>query len=370
MARPQTRRFGFVDFDAMGPATVGNLDGADEIVVRQNGGDNVVALISQIPAGGVPDPLLLGSGSAAAPTYSFTADPDTGVFRLGTNQLGFTVNGLAQFVINPSELSAVVANGPLLKNLPSSGIAPNIVPNSSDVDTGLGTPAPDQVSLIAGAVEGLRVTEAAGLITIGPFGPLRAPDGTAAAPSYSWLSDPDTGFFHVGSGFIGFSDNGTEQWRIGASLIQGLGEGAGSGEGPALFNRVPTNLLPTLLPRRDDTLTGIGSNALQELSLIVGAQEGLTVELDTGTVQVLVIAGSAAKPAYSFITDKDTGITNLAADQLDFIAGGLSCMAIKETAAARQIGFYVTAPISLQTGVAVSSAGIHAALVALGLITA
>lgn len=37
---------------------------------------------------------------------------------------------------------------------------------------------------------------------------------------------------------------------------------------------------------------------------------------------------------------------------------------------ARQLGFYDTAPISIQTGVPVTAAGIHAALVALGLITA
>ena len=35
-----------------------------------------------------------------------------------------------------------------------------------------------------------------------------------------------------------------------------------------------------------------------------------------------------------------------------------------------KLGFHGTAPIAQQTGVAVSSAGIHAALVALGLITA
>lgn len=34
------------------------------------------------------------------------------------------------------------------------------------------------------------------------------------------------------------------------------------------------------------------------------------------------------------------------------------------------VGFYGTTPIALQTGVAVDAAGIHAALVALGLITA
>lgn len=69
-------------------------------------------------------------------------------------------------------------------------------------------------------------------------------------------------------------------------------------------------------------------------------------------------------------TDVDTGIGMAGADQLSLIAGGLDCINIAETGSVRQVGFYVTSPISLQTGVAVSAAGIHAALVNLGLITA
>jgi len=38
--------------------------------------------------------------------------------------------------------------------------------------------------------------------------------------------------------------------------------------------------------------------------------------------------------------------------------------------AAAKVGFYGTAPLAKQTGVAVSAAGVHAALVALGLIAA
>lgn len=44
--------------------------------------------------------------------------------------------------------------------------------------------------------------------------------------------------------------------------------------------------------------------------------------------------------------------------------------AIQVAAADGTLGFYGVTPIALQTGVAVSSAGIHAALVALNLITA
>lgn len=46
------------------------------------------------------------------------------------------------------------------------------------------------------------------------------------------------------------------------------------------------------------------------------------------------------------------------------------CMAVGAASGAAAVGFYTTTPIAKQTGVAVSAAGIHAALVALGLISA
>jgi hypothetical protein len=55
---------------------------------------------------------------------------------------------------------------------------------------------------------------------------------------------------------------------------------------------------------------------------------------------------------------------------------GSVILTVTEAGAARigktggTVGFYGTTPIALQTGVAVTAGGIHAALVALGLITA
>ena len=85
---------------------------------------------------------------------------------------------------------------------------------------------------------------------------------------------------------------------------------------------------------------------------------------------ILLADGAVGAPSYSFTSDTDSGIFLPAADQLSLVAGGLDCINIAEVGGARQCGFYVTAPISLQTGVAVTDVAIHAALVALGLITA
>ncbi len=41
-------------------------------------------------------------GTGAAPTYSFTSDPDTGVFSSGANALGFATGGTERWIINSS----------------------------------------------------------------------------------------------------------------------------------------------------------------------------------------------------------------------------------------------------------------------------
>lgn len=91
--------------------------------------------------------------------------------------------------------------------------------------------------------------------------PLLAPDGTVGAPSYSFASDPDTGFYSTSSGVIGYSANGTNSISfgasslsvsggtvvIGASAIQGtlkLFDGAGASKGLLIRNSAGTGPAP------------------------------------------------------------------------------------------------------------------------------
>ena len=143
---------------------------------------------------------------------------------------------------------------------------------------------------------------------------LRTGAGSAASPAHSFSGDPDTGFYSVVPGIMAASVNGTDIFRFVGAQFRGA-----TGGSPSIQNEVTSATNPTLLPSQADLDTGIGR---------------------TGT------------------------------DHLALIAGALDCITIRETGGARQIGFYTTAPISLQTGVAVTAGAIHAALVALGLITA
>ena len=68
--------------------------------------------------------------------------------------------------------------------------------------------------------------------------------------------------------------------------------------------------------------------------------------------------------------DNDTGVGHRTGNVGVLIAGAQNCMEFGGVGAVPQVGFYGTAAISQQTGVTVDAAGIHAALVNLGLITA
>ncbi len=49
-------------------------------------------------AGAVPDPLLLASGAAGGPTYSYTSEPTSGMYRYGAGQVGISVLGNARHI--------------------------------------------------------------------------------------------------------------------------------------------------------------------------------------------------------------------------------------------------------------------------------
>jgi hypothetical protein len=71
-------------------------------------------------------------------------------------------------------------------------------------------------------------------------------------------------------------------------------------------------------------------------------------------------------------TTGDLTVTGLTATSINTptIIATVAATGINVGGASDKLGFYAHAPTLLQTGVAVSSAGIHAALVNLGLITA
>ena len=70
-------------------------------------GAETLAFLSEVTT---PDPLLLNDGSALAPSYSFSSDPNTGMFNLVPNIIGFSTGGTVRIVIDTFRITGNVGN--------------------------------------------------------------------------------------------------------------------------------------------------------------------------------------------------------------------------------------------------------------------
>ena len=103
-------------------------------------------------AGGV---LALATGSAAAPTVGWT---DTGFFEYSANEIGVTAGGLIRWNFRSTDFYGFAGNAAKILNETTSATNPTLCPDRSNEDTGIGSVVgTDQLSLIAGGVEGIRV---------------------------------------------------------------------------------------------------------------------------------------------------------------------------------------------------------------------
>ena len=97
--------------------------------------------------GGVSFPLQGSSGSTSAPTYSFSADTDTGIYLSGASNMGIVAGGVSYINIGGLgivELTRRLRNTAGTAALPSYSF-------SGDSDSGFWSSNPDEISLSLGA---------------------------------------------------------------------------------------------------------------------------------------------------------------------------------------------------------------------------
>jgi hypothetical protein len=186
--------------------------------------------------------------SATAPSFSWSGDTNCGMFRPGTDIIGFTTNGAEKArilsngnvgigITNPTEKLQVVGN----LNL-STGSSFKI--NGADVLTGsgLGTGVTGSSLTSVGTLSSLLVSGNVGIGTatatqklhvVGNILSTGSIDAgtqflgqstdSATAPSFSWTGDTNCGMFRPGTDIIGFTTNGAEKARILSNGNVGIG---------------------------------------------------------------------------------------------------------------------------------------------------
>ena len=94
---------------------------------------------------------------AVTPTLAF-GDGDSGFYEESSNVIGITLGGVGKYGLSAGTFYAANTSGFLVSTGVSTATNP-VHAFRGDVDTGIGRAAADQLSLIAGAIEAIRLTE-------------------------------------------------------------------------------------------------------------------------------------------------------------------------------------------------------------------
>jgi hypothetical protein len=165
---------------------------------------------------------LAADGSAATPGISFSGDPDTGMYRVGANDLRVAVGGVQAFAFGTTYAETQLALGAGNGTVSAPGMY-----FTSDPDTGLYRAGANDMRLVANGGTKLIVDAT----SIGPNVPVLAVDGSTAAPEYSFASDSDTGIYRVGANSLGLSTGGTNRVTVGPGVQVGAPTGGDKGAG-------------------------------------------------------------------------------------------------------------------------------------------
>ncbi len=102
--------------------------------------------------------LHINGGVGTLATGLAFGDGDTGIYESTDDLLNFETPG-GTMIFKYGRLVGSISNTPAIRfTTAGTATAPNFHPRNSDLDTGLGSAGNDLLSLIAGGVEGLRVT--------------------------------------------------------------------------------------------------------------------------------------------------------------------------------------------------------------------
>lgn len=143
-----------------------------------------------------PGFIRAADGSATSPTWGFTNDGDVGAFRVGTNVMGLSAGGTVRLTISGADALTSGIN-----------VAGHLTATRGDFATGLTVSGiPVLLSTIAGAGDFLANG------TVPMTGAFRAATGSAASPSITFDADTseNTGAYLKAEDVIGFACSATE----------------------------------------------------------------------------------------------------------------------------------------------------------------
>lgn len=173
---------------------------------NQNWADMAAEMTNSVAADGqttMTGPLKAAPGTAAAPSITFGADPDSGLYRIDSNNLGISIAG--------SKVGDWTTTGLAITGTLTSSGAHTVTAGGLTVTAGGAT-------ITAG---GLTVTAGGATVTAGGItlvdGVYTAPVGAVGTPSYTFAGDTDSGLYRIGANNIGVAVNGAKVLDVSTS---------------------------------------------------------------------------------------------------------------------------------------------------------
>lgn len=242
--------------------------GADTATITAGGveGIRVTEASSVITVTVSGDTNFPQANDATSPTINF-GDGDSGFYELSDDLLVCDLAGTDRYYFATNQFYINRTNGASLAwEVPSATNPVHIF--DGDADTGLGRAAADQLSVIAGGVEGIRVTETASAITVDVKGQLQLDTGLSYSTANGLMfGDLNTGFYESSDNVLIAHINGATQFYWSSSQFR-------APNGVAILNLVASASVPTLCPAADFD-TGIGRTAADDINIIAGGIEAV-----------------------------------------------------------------------------------------------
>ena len=239
----------------------------------------------------------VGAGSATSPSLTF--GDVAGFYRNTNNEAAWTTGSASIIQFDNAGLRVNSPTGPRVRNVSVSATSPGFAPSASDLDTGLGLAAEDQLSLIAGGIEGLRLTEVGSTVDANFTGPVTTTSGTITATSASVpgvtisssltildgvlrlegavgtfpqgivFGDGDTGISEVTDDQLRFTMGGSTRWNMNTDFVSGFG-----GDNPKLMGEVASLTNPIFVSRDDET-SGLSVITARPVIVVSGATNAI-----------------------------------------------------------------------------------------------
>lgn len=169
-----------------GTNTAQNIDDpiVDSLTVADNG---------DVTLGGTGKLILPQVNDAVNPVVETGgAGSGTGIYSSSPTRVTIGTAGLAKWQIDTFFLGNA-ASSAWMRNVTTAATTPSTGPASNDIDTGDGSAGSDQLSHIAGGVEGIRITEVSSVITVNVYGDLVLPKASGngikvdtTTPTFGW----------------------------------------------------------------------------------------------------------------------------------------------------------------------------------------